>query len=286
MSGAAVRVGRLTALWLLAAALGPVGWISIAAAASTDPETTVRPPTLLWKSYPLKQRPSTTEQRPAGFPGPRQRSEATQQAAQAGSPGVQPFQNPLIVSALLATLVATMAAVLLMQSSVPTRVGGFRRGPDRARVRAPARRPSDPMPPRRTQLPPQEVTAQPNADPHAHPEPPAVSEPHRRDTRQPRPGVETCEIGLWRGYVKCQLVAAVRGSDRAFALSRYFRLRDEDAPGAGAQRALADLLVELERNGWTVVSEGPIWYQRMLQPAALTTQLEGPDIGPPDRHGL
>jgi hypothetical protein len=336
MSGTAVRVGRLTALWLLAAALAPVGWISLAAAASTGQETTLRPPTLLWKSYPLEQRPSTTEQAqagPASLSAPRQRSEATRQAAQPGSPEVQPLQNLLIVSALLATLVATMAAILLLQSSVPARVGGFRRARDGARLREPARRPSGPMPPRRKRRRPQEVTGRPIADPHAQPMQPAVPEPsapelepvpeqaverreweseedqtrelplelqlrvttrsvpkgtteegpppHRHRARQTRASVESCEIRLWRGYVKCQLYATVRGSDQAFALSRQFRLRDEDAPSAKAQRALADLLVELAQGGWTVVLDGPIWYQHWLQRAAVTTELEGLEMGPP-----
>ena len=77
--------------------------------------------------------------------------------------------------------------------------------------------------------------------------------------------LEGCEIRLWRGFVKCQLYATFRGSDEAFAVSRYFRLRSEERPGAGAQRALADLLAELERGGWTVVSDGGIWYQHWLQ---------------------
>jgi hypothetical protein len=105
--------------------------------------------------------------------------------------------------------------------------------------------------------------------------------PHRHRARQTRASVESCEIRLWRGYVKCQLYATVRGSDQAFALSRQFRLRGEDAPSAKAQRALADLLVELEQGGWTVVLDGPIWYQHWLQRAAVTTELEGLAMGPP-----
>ncbi len=337
MSGTAVRLGRLTALWMLAAALAPVGWISIAAA-GTGQETTLRPPTLLWKSYPLEQPPSTIDQAQAG-PGSlrtqRQPSpEATRQAAQPGSPDVLPLRNLLIVGALLATLVA-VAAISLMQGSAPANVGDFRRARNGARRREPAQRPSDLIPPPKTP-PPREVTRQPVADPQIQPTQPAVSEPgddllealhptsasalepepvperaverreseseqdrtrelpleqrrrlverpppHRRGARETRASVESCEIRLWRGYVKCRLYAAARGSDEVLALSRYFRLRDNDPPSASAQRALADLLVELEWGGWTVVSDGPIWYQHRLQRAAVATQLEGLEMGPP-----
>jgi hypothetical protein len=399
MTGTAARVVRLTTLWLLAAALAPVGWTSIAAA-NTGHEKTQRPPTLLWRSYPLEQRPSTTEQlqavlgnwqaAPARSPGP------TRQAAPTRSTEVQPPQDLLLVSAFLATL-AAMAAIVLMQTSLPARVGGFRRARDGARIREPARRTHDPMPPRRTR-PPRQVTGQPVADPHAQPTQPAVSEPgdellealhpkppsapepepvpeqaverrewepeqdrtrelplelqlrrlvermqtapgpereqlereiellhgqttatppaelepsrdqaprtfshamhavpepdpkgtiegwpppHRRGARQPRASVESCDIRLWRGYVKCQLYATIRGSDEALAVSRHFRLRDKDAPSASAQRALADLLAELERRGWTVVLDGPIWYQHRLQWAAVATHFEGQEMGPP-----
>jgi len=324
MSGIAARVGRLTALWLLAAALAPVGWISIAAA-DTGPETRLRPPALLWKSFPLEQQPSTTGR--DSVPAARQRpAEATPPAAKPGSPEVQPLRTLLIVSALLATLVA-MATILLLQSSVPARVGGFRR----ARVGA--------MPPRRTRRP-RAVTGRPVADPHEQPTQPAVSEPgddlldalrptspsapapalvpeqaaardrrrepplelplrrlvevpepdqdgttqegpapHWRGARQARPSVESCEIRLWRGYLKCRLYASVHGSQQAFAMSPMFRLRDKDGPSARAQGALADLLVELERRGWTVVSDGPTWYEHRLQ-RVVTTPLDGLEIGP------
>jgi hypothetical protein len=352
MSGTAVRVVRLTALWSVAAALAPVGWISIAAA-SPGQQKTLRPPTLLWESYPLEQRPSTTEQLQAVLgnrqAAPARSPEVTRQATPARSPEVQPLLNLLLMSALLATLVA-MAAFVLMQSTVPARVGGFRRARDGARIREPARRPPDPMPPRRTRPRPRPVTGRPAAEPHAqptqpavsgpgddllealHPKPPSAPEPgpaperaverrerepeqgrtrepgrmratpptelerprgeelrtfshevpmdpepdtkgtteggpprHRRAARQTTASVESCEIRLWRGYVKCRLYATVRGSDEALAVSPYFRLPDEESPNAGAQRALAELLAELERAGWTVVQDRPIWYQNKLQ---------------------
>jgi hypothetical protein len=409
MSGNAVHIGRLIALWLLAAVLASAGWISIPAASAGQAKTP-RPPTLLWKSYPLKQRPNATEQAQAGL--------GSLQAASQRSPESKQLQNALLVSLLLATLV-TMAAIVLMRSSLPVRVGGLRRAGDGVRTRGPARRPRGAKPPRTARQPPpvREVTGQPVAEPHApptqpavpepgadllealHPKPPSppelepvpeqavIEQPHRAPTpkhqgdspveqhrtMQPKPAqtrnpplerreweperertrepplelqlrklvermqtapasgreqlereidllhgqikarppsprelerrreqelrkyinevhavpepdrtgearvepppqppqtgasVESCEIKLWRGYVKCQLYATLRGSEEALAVSGYFRLRDQEAPSPSAQHALNDLLADLEQAGWTVVSVGAIWYQQQLQ---------------------
>jgi hypothetical protein len=399
MSGAAVRVGRLIALSLLAAALPLAGSISIAAA-NTSQQKTLRPPTLLWKSYPLEQRPSATEHAQAGSggqpprrqrspgaaqePAPQHSPGAAREAAPQPSPEVQPFPNALLVSALLAILVA-MAAIVLMQSSVPARVGGLVRTRDGAQRPGPVRGPSDTDQARRTRPRPplRDVAGRPVAEPHTPPTQPVVSEPDddllealhptppsaperepepeqrdrnpaqerarelprelqlrslvermhaaagpereqlerelellherikarppseparrrdqepptfireahavrepdltgttrkgpppdRRAAHQTRASVETCEIRLWRGYVKCQLYATIRGSGDALAVSRYFRLRDQDTPSADALRALADLLAELERDGWTVVSDRPVWYQHRLQRSAAS----------------
>lgn len=79
--------------------------------------------------------------------------------------------------------------------------------------------------------------------------------------------VESCQIRLWRGYFRYQLYVALGRSDinRAFALSPYFRLKDEDAPGAKAMAALRELLDELEAKGWTVTDEGRRWYAFILE---------------------
>ncbi len=74
-----------------------------------------------------------------------------------------------------------------------------------------------------------------------------------------------CEIRLWRGFIRCQLYATLGGSEVAFALSPYFRLRDDLAPNEQAQQALAALVAELEQGGWTVVSEGRPWYRHTLE---------------------
>jgi hypothetical protein len=383
MTSNTVNIGRLIALWLLAAVLASAGWISIPAASAGQAKTP-RPPTLLWKSYPLKQRPSATEQAQAGL--------GSLQAASQRSPESKQRQNALLVSLLLATLV-TMAAIVLMRSSLPVRVGGLRRAGGGVRTRGPARRPRGAKPPRRARHPPpvREVTGQQVAEPHPpptqpavpepdadllealHPKPPSLPElepvpkqavieqphhaptpkhqgdspvephrttqpkpaqthnppserrewePERERTREPplelqlrklvelmqtapasereqlereidllhtvpEPGrkgearvepppqprrarqtgasVESCEIRLWRGYVKCQLYATLRGSEETLAVSRHFRLCDQEAPSPSAQHALNDLLADLEQAGWTVVSDGAIWYQQQLQ---------------------
>lgn len=94
-------------------------------------------------------------------------------------------------------------------------------------------------------------------------------EKRRAETPAPDAGppvsLARCEIRLWRGFTKCQLYASLAGSAEAFALSPYFRLRDQLAPNEQAQHALAALLAELEQGGWTVVSGGRPWYRHTLE---------------------
>jgi hypothetical protein len=94
---------------------------------------------------------------------------------------------------------------------------------------------------------------------------PERSEPH---SEAPRASVEACEIALWTGYMKKQFYAAPVGRAEtleAFAMSSYFRLRDDGVPTAAAHRALKGLIARLEHAGWEVVSEGPNWYQYRLE---------------------
>jgi hypothetical protein len=72
------------------------------------------------------------------------------------------------------------------------------------------------------------------------------------------------EIRLWRGYVKCQLYVEVEGAAGAIAESRFFRLRNPMSPDDAARRVLAELLLDLERAGWSVAESGPGWYRRRL----------------------
>jgi hypothetical protein len=134
-------------------------------------------------------------------------------------------------------------------------------------------------------LPPEPVVVEqlrpspPKPEPRPEPEPlsgPVVErkepspqspkrQPARRLARRAKANVARCEIRLWRGFVKCQLFAVMAGSEGAFAVSPYFRLREEDTPTAQAEHALAALLANLERAGWTVASAGPIWYRHRLE---------------------
>jgi len=94
-----------------------------------------------------------------------------------------------------------------------------------------------------------------------------------RQTRPQRREVaadQFCEIKLWRGYVKCQFYVEVERSPGAFVKSSFFRLRNPLVPDDRARRALADLLVDLERSGWSVVETGPDWYRRRLRRSTQT----------------
>jgi hypothetical protein len=73
------------------------------------------------------------------------------------------------------------------------------------------------------------------------------------------------EIRLSLGFAKRQFYAVLSGSEEAFAISQPFRLRRADAPGKHAQRALSALVAELEHAGWTVVSDGAMWYEQTLE---------------------
>jgi len=113
----------------------------------------------------------------------------------------------------------------------------------------------------RTRIADVHVVPVPEPSPQTHEESWAA----QQQTRLQRAGVEVCKIRLWRGYLKCQLFAALTGSEGAIAFSSYFRLRDEDSPGDAARLALRDLIATLEQVGWTVVSRGPRWYEEKLE---------------------
>lgn len=87
----------------------------------------------------------------------------------------------------------------------------------------------------------------------------------RRRARRSGANVQHCEIKLWRGFVKCQFYAVPAGSEEAFAVSPYFRLKEDDAPTEQAEKALAVLLEKLERADWVVASTGATWYRHRLE---------------------
>jgi hypothetical protein len=326
-----IRTQSLLALCVLAAALALGGVIAIPAAhAAPKPPTT--PPTTLWKSYPLEQRPRGVVPRLARQDLVQAR-EASRQAAPQGS---RLFENFLLASLLSATVLA-IATIVLLRSSVPVRVGGSLRGRVLARSPRPLRGPKNTAAKRKRRPPLREVTAELVAEPEVPPAEIAEPEPRRQQetellealqpNTQPKPrraqpkpepvepvlepqlrelirpkhaapapahpalereiealheqikarsaeapepeaaqaGLVCCEIRLWHGFVRCQLYAALVGSDEAFALSPFFRLRDDLAPNQQAKQALAALVAELEEGGWAVVSEGRPWYRHTLE---------------------
>jgi hypothetical protein len=328
----------LLLLCVLAATLTVAGTVATPAAHTAQNQPN-RPPTVLWKSYPLQQHPRAVVPRVAKLSGLPQREAIRQTASQSS----RQFQSLLLASVLVATLLA-MATIVLLRSSIPVRVGTSLRGGVRASSPRPVRRakPRNPSAKRTQRSRVAEVTAD-SAEPQT---PPAeVTEPDPKPERgllevlqlqpeenvertveamlpQPGPALEQtqepvlelqlrelvkrkhaaraaarpqlereiealraeiktrrakaprpeaavsrarCEIGLWRGYAKSQLYATLAGSSQVYAVSRFFRLRDELVPTEHAQRALAALLEELEQNGWSVVSGGRPWSRHTLE---------------------
>jgi hypothetical protein len=96
-------------------------------------------------------------------------------------------------------------------------------------------------------------------------------QPSREPTPLPAfrkaPIVARCEIKLWRGFAKSHLYAAATDSDDEpiISFSPYFRVLEDDRSSSQGLQALAALVEELEQDGWTVVSDGPAWYQHRLE---------------------
>jgi hypothetical protein len=91
-------------------------------------------------------------------------------------------------------------------------------------------------------------------------------EPARPSTHRAEATVARCEIKLWRGFAKSHLYAAQAGLDEEpIAFSSYFRLLEDDRSSSEGLQALAALVEDLEQDGWTVVSDGPAWYEHRLE---------------------
>jgi hypothetical protein len=146
--------------------------------ANASGKTNLRPPTLLWKSYPLVQRPRALQARTSASP----RREATGPTTAQG----RRLDETLLLTALLATLLAAGTVVFLRTPSA-ARVGGSLRERGGTRTRRPERRPHPrrrPLPRRprnrKTAPPPPlqpEVTPEDVAEPDAAREDPATPEP-------------------------------------------------------------------------------------------------------------
>jgi len=166
----------LLLLCVLAATLTVTGTVATPAAHTAQNQPN-RPPTVLWKSYPLQQHPRAVVPRVAKLSGLPQREAIRQTASQSS----RQFQSLLLASVLVATLLA-MATIVLLRSSIPVRVGTSLRGGVRASSPRPVRRAKPrKAPPKRTQRPRvDEVTAD-SAEPQT---PPAeVAEPDPKPER-------------------------------------------------------------------------------------------------------
>jgi hypothetical protein len=168
MSRTTAHLHRLIGLCLLAAAFALTATIAIPAA-SAGQGTKPDPPSLLWKSYPLDRRPSTTEQ---------QEQIRRQQASRQTSAHQDHFLTPVLVSAFILLLAA--AAVVLMRRSAPVRVGNARRTPNRARMPRSVQPPSANRPRWRPRRPQQQREIIPDV----------VREPHTPTPQAPAPRSE------------------------------------------------------------------------------------------------
>ncbi len=90
-------------------------------------------------------------------------------------------------------------------------------------------------------------------------------------TRQGKGPATTCEIRVFRGYLKSQFYAEVRPFDGktpyAAGTSQWFRWRNVDAPTAepGIVAARDQLLNVLAADGWVRVGQGAEWYSDRLE---------------------
>jgi hypothetical protein len=235
-----------------------------ALAARTAP--TLSPPTALWKAYPLRQRPDGTGTRST----PRAHVDSTrpvtarptsvhgEQTASAETSGTGGFPIVLAMAGVIGFLL--VSGVMVLRQAVPARAASFQsvRTARARRSAATLTRRRKASPTRRlAPVEPQELgPLEWERDP-----PLAIDERETIDAV----GEQSCEIRLWRGYVKCQLYVELEGVPGALAESPLFRLRNPLTPDDRARRELSQLLAGLERQGWTVVETGPVWYRRRLE---------------------
>jgi hypothetical protein len=280
-------IGGLLALTLLGGAQ---------AQAARDPLTA---PNLLWRTYPLVQDPFSPRYRlhataVGGVPHP----------LPARIPeGGNGMSSPALLLLMLASLVAALAGVLLLRSPLANAgYGSNSTRPRRKRPRKPradssadmlvALKPSTasrPEPDEDLREALQPVAAEPASEGDEEPEEDEAATPVAREvavdptevaterrTAEPRKllpaprqldqPVQTGEIRLWHGYFRpSQLYASSGGA--TFALSDFFRLRDEDTPTEAALAELENLITRLEAKGWAVVDEGPRWYDVQIERA-------------------
>jgi len=299
--------------------------LALAGGAGAAPSPVKRAPSLLWRSYPLKQRTAATQPRPLRPP-------ALADGARSGSGGgiISPYLTlfalfggaSLALAGLLAKKFLKEGTARKGHSAQPARASTEEAKPDMLVALRPGpataeedpvlaeSQPKAPVAPRTAQ-----IESEGNVEPERSDQAPSAAVPPLRplprqlfrpiedqlpEVRAPaekaeslplelvpefspeperlrrdasredetEAAVECCQIRLWRGYFRYQLYVAPggsSGSDRAVALSPYFRLSDPDAPGDEAMAALRELLEQLETQGWTVSHEGWRWYSFTLE---------------------
>jgi len=177
MSVGALRAIRIAAL----AAAFVVGMLAIPSGHAAGGKPTLRAPTLLWKAYPLVQRPRGGAVR-------RTASQTREASAAPSSDRSGTFENMLLMTALLAAFLAA-GTVLFLRRPTTARAGGTVAGRDGVRTpRRPVRRPQ-PRRPRANREAPAPAAPPPLPDAPTKIAAPAVPEeqgtaPESRDTVQ------------------------------------------------------------------------------------------------------
>jgi hypothetical protein len=253
------------------------------------------PPTELWKAFPLRPQPAKPKPTtvPAKVPPKRPvsppSSERPASPARADKTGVPMW---FLVTVIGAAGAALALAVFLVRARTAL-VGDVAPPPSRDRRHEPSagadptltrvatygNTRADPRPERPSEERPRShevagrIEAAEAIERRLHEAGPQVGatfdlRPVPRIRASDRVGVERCSISVWQGFERSRFVALpVDGARRDWiAESPVFRVSGVDVPErtAGARQALAEILGELERQGWAVVGEGPEWFDRLL----------------------
>jgi hypothetical protein len=258
-------------------------------------------PTLLWKTYPLVQDPFSPRYRIHAVASTAPFHSLPVEAMPSGTGSG--MQSRLLVLLVIVSLGPAVLGLFIVRSAlayVPSSWATARRSrptePERPkpvdadmlvalRPEAAAKQPAEgediltALQPSRVEPEPPQGEPNPEITATRRAEIPQAQEGERRaEMTSPAPRtraersvgkrVDTCRVMLWHGYLTSQLYAESEtedGSWRPFAVSGYFRLKDEDVPAANALAALENLIDQLENDGWTVISEGPHWYEVELE---------------------
>lgn len=235
-------------------------------------------PTLLWKTYPLVQDPFSPRYRLHAVASTAPFQSLPVEATPGGTGSGR--QSRLLLLLVVISLGPAVLGLFIVRSALPYVPSGWATA-RRSRPREPAEG-EDML----TALQPLHVAPEPRQGEKS----PDITATRRAEIPQAQDGkrmaeitspslrtraersvgkrVETCRVMLWRGQLTSQLYAASEtedGSWQPFAVSDYFRLKDEDVPATNALAALENLIAQLENEGWAVISEGPHWYEVELE---------------------